>query len=104
MALHQTALLVLLGGAVAFSVDFSDSSWKSSPVTKVVNLLKDMQAQLQKEQDQDQEIYDAMACWCETNNKAKTKAIADGDMKSKDLQSAIEEYTAKSAQLKVDIE
>lgn len=89
---------------MAFSVDFSDSAWKSNPVTKVVNLLKDMQGQLQKEQDQDQEIYDAMACWCETNNKAKTKAISDGDMKSKDLAAAIEEYTAKSAQLKVDIE
>eukprot|EP00746_Dinoflagellata_sp_MGD_P073092 gnl/MRDRNA2_/MRDRNA2_29667_c0_seq1.p1 gnl/MRDRNA2_/MRDRNA2_29667_c0~~gnl/MRDRNA2_/MRDRNA2_29667_c0_seq1.p1 ORF type:complete len:679 (-),score=204.94 gnl/MRDRNA2_/MRDRNA2_29667_c0_seq1:67-2103(-) len=104
MALRSTALLVLLGSAMAFSVDFSDSSWKTSPVAKVVNLLKDMKAQLQKEQDQDQEIYDAMACWCETNNKAKTKAISDGDMKSKDLAAAIEEYTAKSAQLKVDIE
>merc|ERR1712224_727885 len=72
------------------------------PVAKVVNLLKDMQAQLQKEQEQ--EIYDAMECWCETNNKAKTKAISDGEMKSKDLAAAIEEYTAKSAQLKVDIE
>jgi chromosome segregation ATPase len=104
MALRLTAFLVLAGGASAFSVDFSDSVWKSNPVAKVVNLLKDMQAQLQKEQDQDQEIYDAMACWCETNNKAKTKAISDGDMKSKDLAAAIEEYTAKSAQLKVDIE
>lgn len=104
MVLRLTALSMVLGSARALSVDFLDSQWKQNPVTKVVNLLKDMQAQLQKEQENDQEIYDAMACWCETNNKAKTKAIADGDMKSKDLQSAIEEYTAKSAQLKVDIE
>merc|ERR1719326_2263470 len=38
-----------------------------------------MLKQLQEEADQDEEIYDKMACWCETNDKEKTKAIADAE-------------------------
>jgi hypothetical protein len=42
---------------------------KTRPVTKVVNLLKDMQKQLEKEVEEDEEIYEKLACWCETNDK-----------------------------------
>ncbi len=30
---------------------------------------KDMLKQLEKEAEEDEEIYDKMACWCETNDK-----------------------------------
>merc|ERR1719389_7020 len=63
-----------------------------------------MTAQLQKEADEDAEAYEAMACWCETGDKQKAKEIADGTQKSTDLGAAIEELTAKGAQLRTDIE
>jgi len=37
---------------------------KNRPVTKVINLIKDMMAQLEKEADEDEEVYEKVACWC----------------------------------------
>jgi len=76
---------------------------KEYPVTKVVNLLKDMKAQLEKEAEEDEEIYDKLACWCETNDKEKTKAIADAEAHIQDLTSTIEELSATSARLNTEI-
>jgi hypothetical protein len=44
---------------------------KNRPVSKVVTLLKDMITQLEKEAEEDEEVYEAMGCWCETNDKEK---------------------------------
>jgi hypothetical protein len=76
---------------------------KNRPVTKVVNLLKDMQAQLEKEQKEDEEVYERVACWCETNDKEKTDAIADAEARITDLTSKIEESTASSSRLNTEI-
>ena len=92
------ALFALLGSASA-SVEE-----KNRPVSKVINLLKDMQVQLAKEQEEDEAIYNKMACWCETNDKEKTKAIADAEEKINQLTATIEELTALSAQLNTEIE
>jgi len=54
---------------------------KTSPVTKIINMLKDMTVQLQKEQDVDNEAMETMNCWCETYDKEKTQAILDGEDK-----------------------
>jgi len=89
--------------APAAAQNFGSQPVKQRPVSKVINLLKDMQEQLGKEQDEDQEVFDQFACWCETNDKLKTKAIADADLKIKNLGSSIEELTSKSAQLTIDI-
>merc|ERR1719281_861716 len=63
-----------------------------------------MTAQLSKEAEEDAEAYESMACWCETGDKQKAKEIADGQQSSTDLAAAIEELTAKGAQLRADIE
>merc|ERR1719146_558740 len=55
------------------------------------------------EADNDEEIYDKMACWCETNDKVKTKSIADAEASIEDLTSKIEEMTALSSQLNTEI-
>merc|ERR1712203_293391 len=44
-----------------------------------------------------------VACWCETNDKEKTKAIADAEAKIEDLTTKIEELTALSARLNTEI-
>eukprot|EP00746_Dinoflagellata_sp_MGD_P165511 gnl/MRDRNA2_/MRDRNA2_94826_c0_seq1.p1 gnl/MRDRNA2_/MRDRNA2_94826_c0~~gnl/MRDRNA2_/MRDRNA2_94826_c0_seq1.p1 ORF type:complete len:660 (-),score=243.94 gnl/MRDRNA2_/MRDRNA2_94826_c0_seq1:85-2064(-) len=95
------AFAILLGNAAAFSAE--EEAWKVKPIQKVVGLLKDMSAQIAKEAEEDEEIYDNMGCWCDTNTKAKTKAITENTGKAKDLQANIEEYLAKSAQLQVDV-
>jgi len=76
---------------------------KNRPVTKVINLLKDMQAQLQKEQKEDEEVYEKVACWCETNDKEKTAAIEEAEARITDLTSSIEELTAQSSRLNTEI-
>merc|ERR1719253_1644688 len=44
-----------------------------------------------------------MACWCETNDKEKTKAIADAEARIEDLTTEIESLTAQSARLNTEI-
>merc|ERR1719428_2232656 len=44
-----------------------------------------------------------MGCWCETNDKAKTKSIADAESTISSLTAAIEELTASSARLNTEI-
>merc|ERR1719375_557566 len=85
------------------SMHFDMDVAKNRPVTKVITLLKDMQKQLEQEAEEDEEIYEKMACWCETNDKEKTKAIADAEARIEDLTTEIEEKTAMSARLNAEI-
>jgi hypothetical protein len=86
------------------NADAQDLTFGERPIAKVVKLLGDMTAQLNTEAEEDAEAYEAMACWCETGDKQKAKEIADGQQKSADLAAAIDELTAKGAQLRTDIE
>jgi len=92
------AVLAVLAGAT------NVEDVKNRPVSKVVTLLKDMITQLEKEAEEDEEVYEAMGCWCETNDKEKTKSIADAEQRIADLTAAIEGFTSKSAQLNTQIE
>jgi len=87
----------------ASALVLKDADMKDRPVTKVINLLKDMQVTLQHEQETDEEVYDKLTCWCETNDKTKTKAIEIAEARITGLQSDVEEMTAKSARLNQEI-
>jgi len=76
---------------------------KNRPVSKVITLLKDMLKQLEKEAEDDEEIYDKMACWCETNDREKTKSISDAEARIESLTTNIEELTAVSARLNTEV-
>merc|ERR1719484_232816 len=89
--------------AMTSSLTFDEEGAKNRPVSKVITLLKDMLKQLEKEAEEDEEIYDKMACWCETNDKEKTKSIADAEARISDLTTKIEELTASSARLTTEI-
>jgi len=89
--------------SMASSLTFDAEGAKNRPVSKVITLLKDMLKQLEKEAEEDEEIYDKMACWCETNDKEKTKSIADAEARISDLTTKIEELTASSARLNTEI-
>jgi len=109
MHIKAVLLLVLAGTAMAWrqkavsTLSFDMDDAKNRPVSKVINLLKDMQKQLEEEAKADEEVYDNFACWCETNDKEKTKAIADAEARINDLNIQIEELTAASARLNKEI-
>merc|ERR1719265_2225463 len=63
-----------------------------------------MKAELEEEGERDGEVFDKMDCWCDTNGKAKQKTIADADQRVMDLKASIEEFTAKGAQLRTEID
>jgi len=71
-----------------------------TPITRVVNLLKEMQITLKKEQDEDEELYEKLACWCNNNKYEKNEAIEAAETEISRLESLIEQLTAKSAELK----
>merc|ERR1719207_32605 len=95
--------LVLLLGLLAAATTHAAVDEKNRPVSKVITLLKDMVAQLEKEAEEDEEVYETMGCWCETNDKAKTKAISDAEQHIADLTASIEELTGTSARLNTEI-
>jgi hypothetical protein len=74
-----------------------------NPVTKVVKLLEEMKKQVEAESKEDEDIYDKMACWCETNDREKTAAIKYAEQKIEELSAFIEEGTAKAAELTTEI-
>merc|ERR1719160_1532234 len=88
--------LAVLGGVHAHAS-------AAHPVAKVITLLKDMVSQLEKEAKADEDMYETMGCWCETNDKEKTKAISEAESRIESLNSAIEEYTGKSGRLNEEI-
>merc|ERR1719168_529976 len=98
LSMHSSAM----DTGVTSSLSFDVVDAKNRPVSKVITLLKDMLKQLEKEAEEDEEIYDKMACWCETNDKEKTKAIADAEARISDLTTKIEELTASSARLSTE--
>merc|ERR1719253_1484735 len=98
-----TVFLCILASAVASSMvlerDLSDS-FKERPVMKVVRMLQDMKAELQKELDDDKAVHELMDCWCKTNNNEKTAAIAAANAKIEQLKSSMGASAARIAELK----
>ena len=47
------------------------------------------------------EVHEKMVCWCETNEKEKTKAIEDGGLEIQRLKAFLGEAAGKIAELKV---
>jgi len=88
---------------VSSDLTFDAEGAKNRPVTKVITLLKDMLKQMEKEADEEQDIYDRMACWCVTNDKSKSKSIADAKSRIESLTSSIESHTATSAGLTTEV-
>jgi hypothetical protein len=71
-----------------------------TPVTRVVNLLKEMQATLQKEMNEDETLFKKLGCWCNNNQYEKDAAITAAEAKIKELKSTIDASAAKSSELK----
>jgi len=96
-------LLVLPVLAVHLGVQANELA-KDQPITKVVNLLKDMSKELEHEAKEDQDMYDKLKCWCDTNGAGKTQSVTDQKNKIDELNSLIESSTGKKAELTTEID
>jgi len=102
--MRASVFILSLLSVAALNADFSSDEWKEKPIQKVIRLMTEMQTQLDKEAKADEDMYDKLGCWCDTNEKEKTSANAVNGQRITDLTASIEELTAKSASLKTDIE
>jgi hypothetical protein len=75
----------------------------SRPVSPVISLLKKLLAELEAESARDEKIYKELRCWCQTNDREATKAIADGKDLDVQLTSSVEENTANTARLSTQV-
>jgi len=77
---------------------------KPSPVKRVIQLLTEMKGQLEKASSADADAYDKMVCWCTTNDKDKTTAVAEADAAITELLSEVESRSARAGELATRIE
>jgi chaperonin cofactor prefoldin len=103
MIMASSAMAVDSNAALQESVQDFERDAKNRPVSKVMALLKDMVTQLEKEGEEDEEVYNTMGCWCVTNEKSKTKSIADAETDIETLTSSIESLSAQAAKLSTEI-
>jgi len=96
-------LFLVLAGAVGAHGATVEDEAPNRPMTKVVNMLKDMHNSLKEESENDQEIYNKMACWCNNNKADKEKEIADSRTRIQELDSEQNSAAAKIERLKVEI-
>merc|ERR1719160_368542 len=83
-----------------WSKTLEGTNGQETPITRVVNLLKEMQGTLKKEMDEDEELYEKLACWCSNNKYEKNEAIEKAEAEIASLEAKIEALTAKIAELK----
>lgn len=88
---QQSALLQTWGKTL--------NSAAATPIKRVVNLLKEMQATLAKEMEDDKSLHEELMCWCNDGGYEKTQEISAAEAKINELESAIEADTAKSSEL-----
>jgi hypothetical protein len=96
------AFAILRSQPAATSALQSDAvmNFKERPVMKVVRLLQDTKAELEKELDDDKAVYEMMTCWCNSNDQEKVAAIEAGKAKIAELESSMGADAAKIAELK----
>jgi len=88
---------------VVLLLQASGAQAKTSPISKIVIMLKDMTAQLAKEQEQDNEMMETMNCWCETYDKEKTAAILAAEDSIATLKATSEEQGAAAAGFEAEV-
>merc|ERR1719395_382717 len=81
-----------------------------SPVTRVVQLIRDLKSKIEADGKAEQKVYDKFACWCEETTARKAAAIEDAKASIEALSKSIVELngrlgssTAEIAQLTKDI-
>jgi len=101
--LHVPVMSVSLQASSASVLSTDDEDAKTRPVSKVIALLQDMAVELNKELDDDKAVYEEVSCWCQTNDKEKTRAIEMGEARIEALVAQLGEDGAKIQELKATL-
>eukprot|EP00933_Yihiella_yeosuensis_P006948 TRINITY_DN1117_c0_g1_i1.p1 TRINITY_DN1117_c0_g1~~TRINITY_DN1117_c0_g1_i1.p1 ORF type:complete len:688 (+),score=251.20 TRINITY_DN1117_c0_g1_i1:90-2153(+) len=99
----KTFCVLLLLAVPVNGLYFDEDGAKQRPVNKVIDLLKAMTTKLEEDQTRDQELKDAMDCWCKKNNADKKKAIAEGKEMVEVLTARMNENAALAESLQPQI-
>lgn len=94
MKVNAVALVILSN--VAFLTGATSS--RENPIRRIVNLLQQMQKETEQQGDEDKELMDKYACYCETNEAALTKSVEEYTNEIPTIESAIKEATAAKQQ------
>lgn len=89
---------------VVFAALLSASTAAPSPIRKVVTLIEEMKANVEKEGKEDLKAYEEYKCWCDSNGAEKKEAIAYATEQIADLEAFLEEAAGKEGELKTEIE
>merc|ERR1719223_1080905 len=102
MTFAPLLLVAVLSTAVAMTALQTDMAMnlKERPVMKVVRLLQDTKAELEKELEDDKAVYELMTCWCTSGTKDKEAAIEAGKAKIAELEASMGADAAKMSELK----
>merc|ERR1740117_670134 len=77
-----------------------NTNTKARPIMKVVRMLEDMKAEVNKELEDDKAVQELLECWCTTGVKEKTKAIELAESRISELEAALGEALAKINEIK----
>merc|ERR1719281_2411523 len=70
---------------------------KINPIRKVVGMLEDMRGELERETEQEGELFEKAMCACEAGESDLNKVIADSTAEAARLSSQIDEESAQQA-------
>uniref|UniRef100_A0A7S4T0S7 Uncharacterized protein n=1 Tax=Alexandrium monilatum TaxID=311494 RepID=A0A7S4T0S7_9DINO len=93
-------LSAMLAALLVASAGAARALSQERPVMKVVRMLQDMKTELQRDLDDDKAVHEKLDCWCKTNDREKTQAIATGEARSSQLEAFIGEAKAKMQEIK----
>jgi len=102
-AINAIALVAFAATAAATSLALEAdlaTNLQERPVMKVVRLLEDTKAELEKELEDDKAVYELMTCWCGSGKKDKEAAIASAKAKIAELESSMGADAARLSELK----
>jgi len=94
------ALGLVAYGASMTVLEKDAQNLQERPVMKVVRLLQDTKAELEKELEDDKAVYELMTCWCNSNDQEKAAAIEAAKAKIAQLESSMGAGAAKISELK----
>ncbi|CAE7302002.1 unnamed protein product, partial [Symbiodinium sp. CCMP2456] len=75
----------------------------AKPVGEVVDMLKEMQTTLEKEQKADEDMYAELRDWCKENNDVKSVEVSDGQARIQDLTGLAAEANASAQSLATEM-
>jgi len=92
--------------ALLFLVAFANaesSRLHGNPIRRIVTMLQEMQKSVEKEGDNEKELFDKGQCYCKKTDAELAASIDAATTKAGELDSSVEEDTATKAQMDQDV-